>query len=268
MNILIIEDEKRAANHLVRLLGKVAPQAQVVARVESVKEALAWLHGKGASDDSGAARTPNFEHETPAVSLILSDIQLADGLSFEIFNEWEPTCPIIFTTAYDNYAIKAFETNGIDYLLKPVSEERLAKALDKLAQFKPNPSLEALLALTQLAPTPTTYKKRFMIKVGTEIKSIPVTDIKAFFSYEKATYALTSNGRKHLLDQPLDQLEPRLDPANYFRINRKYLVSHEAIANIYAHSNSRLKLRIPGLEDHEVIVARERVGRFKEWLDA
>ncbi len=252
MNILIIEDEKRAANHLARVLGKVAPHAQVVGRVESVQEALAWLQGSSPSQ----------------LDLILSDIQLADGISFEIYKEWEPTCPIIFTTAYDNYAIQAFETNGIDYLLKPVSEERLAKALEKLAQLKPNPSLEALLALAKLTPTETTYKQRFMIKVGNEIKSIPVAEIGVFFSFEKATYALTTAGRKHLLDQPLDQLEPQLDPKQYFRINRKYLVSHASIANIYAHSNSRLKLRVVGLEDHEVIVARERVGGFKDWLDA
>ncbi|MEM7040335.1 MAG: LytTR family DNA-binding domain-containing protein [Bacteroidota bacterium] len=250
MKILIIEDESRAANHLVRILSKVAPQAEVVARIESVKESLEWL--------SANSNLPD---------LILSDIQLADGLSFEVFSEHKTSCPIIFTTAYDHYAIEAFETNGIDYLLKPVSEARLQKALAKLENFKPNLSLEKILALAQSTTNQASYKTRFMIKVGTEIKSIPVEEIGVFFSYEKATYALVDSGRKHLLDKPLDQLEPRLDPAVFFRINRKYLASHAAISNIYTHSNSRLKLRIKGLEDHDVIVARERVSDFKEWLD-
>lgn len=250
MRILIIEDENRAANHLQRVLRKVEPQAQVLAQVESVKEALEWL-----------------KTNAEPLDLILSDIQLADGLSFDIFVEWQPACPIIFITAFDHYAIKAFETNGIDYLLKPVGEDRLRKALDKLAQLKPNLPIEAILALSQAQSNTASYKSRIMVKVGTEIKSIPVAEIGVFFSFEKATYALSTTGRKHLLDQALDQLEPRLDPAVFFRINRKYLVSHAAISNIYAHSNSRLKLRVAGLEDHDMIVARERVVSFKEWLD-
>lgn len=250
MKILIIEDEYRAANHLVRILGKVAPGAEVMARLESVEDSLAWLAEHGDQLD-----------------LILSDIQLADGLSFEIFAASTINCPIIFTTAFDNYAIKAFETNGIDYLLKPVSEERLRKALDKVEKLKPAVPLEAILALAKSSPNQRTYKSRFLVKVGTEIKSIPVEEIRAFFSFEKATYALTVDGRKHLLDQPLDQLEPRVDPATFFRISRKYLVSHSGISKIFAHSNSRLKLLIGGLEDHDIIVARERVSGFKEWLD-
>lgn len=250
MRVLVIEDEKRAANHLVRVLKKVEPQVQVMARIESVKEALAWL-----------------EAHSSALDLIFSDIQLADGLSFEVFAAYEVDCPIIFTTAFDHYAVKAFETNGIDYLLKPVGEERLRKALDKVESLKPSIPVEALLALARGQGEAKSYKSRFMVKVGNEIKSIPVAEIGLFFSFEKATYALSRTGRRHLLDQTLDQVEGKTDPAIFFRINRKYLVSHDAISNIYAHSNSRLKLRVPGLEDHEIIVARERVPGFKEWLD-
>lgn len=250
MKILIIEDEYRAANHLVRILGKVAPAAEVMARLESVEDSVAWLGEQG-----------------DQIDLILSDIQLADGLSFEIFAACTISCPIIFTTAFDNYAIKAFETNGIDYLLKPVSEDRLRKALDKVEKLQPAIPLEAIMALAKSNPNQPAYKSRFMVKVGMEIKSIPVEEIKAFFSFEKATYALTEDGRKHLLDQPLDQLEPRVNPATFFRISRKYLIAHSAISKIFAHSNSRLKLLITGLDDHDIIVARERVSGFKEWLD-
>lgn len=248
MKILIIEDEARAASHLERLLSKVAPEMEVVARLESVRDAVAFLTGK------------------PELGLIFSDIQLADGLSFEIYQQVKVSCPIIFTTAWDHYAIEAFNTNGIDYLLKPIEEERLLKAIEKARQFTPGPLLERILALSAAKPAHS-YKSRFLVKVGDKIKSIPVEEITAFYSFEKATYLFTCDKFSYAIDFALDQLETMLNPNRYFRINRKFLVSLEACSNITAWSNSRLKLRIDGLEDQEIIVARERVQEFKEWLD-
>ena len=248
MKVLIIEDEARAASHLERLLTKVAPEMEVVARLESVRDAVAFLSGK------------------PDLNLIFSDIQLADGLSFEIYQQVKINCPIIFTTAWDHYAIEAFNTNGIDYLLKPIEEERLLKSIEKARQFSPGPLLEKILAMSAAKPTHT-YKSRFLVKVGDKIKSIPVEEITAFYSLEKATYLFTREKRSYDIDFALDHLETTLNPERYFRINRKFMVSLEACSNITAWSNSRLKLRIDGLEDQEIIVARERVQEFKEWLD-
>ena len=248
MKVLIIEDEARAANHLERLLKKVAPEMEVIARIESVRDAVTFLSGK------------------PEIGLIFSDIQLADGLSFEIYKKVKVDCPIIFTTAWDHYAIEAFNTNGIDYLLKPIEEERLIKAIEKARQFSPMPLLEKLLAMAGARP-PKSYKSRFLVKVGEKIKSIPVEEIRAFYSLEKATYLFTNEKRSYCIDFALDQLETILDPETFFRISRKFIVTLDACTNITAWSNSRLKLRIEGLEDQEIIVARERVQDFREWLD-
>lgn len=246
--VLIIEDEARAASHLERLLAKVAPEMEVVARLESVRDAVAYFAGN------------------PELGLIFSDIQLADGLSFEIFQQVKVNCPIIFTTAWDHYAIEAFNTNGIDYLLKPIEEERLLKAIEKARQFTPGPLLEKILAMSVTKPTQS-YKSRFLVKVGEKIKSIPVEEITAFYSLEKATYLFTHDKRSYAIDFALDHLETIVNPERYFRINRKFMLSLETCSNITAWSNSRLKLKIDGLEDQEIIVARERVQEFKEWLD-
>jgi DNA-binding LytR/AlgR family response regulator len=248
MKVLIIEDEVRAANHLERLLKKAAPEMEVIARLESVRNAVEFLSSK------------------PEVGLIFSDIQLADGLSFEIYKKVKVDCPIIFTTAWDHYAIEAFNTNGIDYLLKPIEEERLIKAIEKARQFSPLPMLEKILAMAGTRPAKS-YKSRFLVKVGEKIKSIPVEEIRAFYSLEKATYLFTSEKRSYCIDFALDQLETMLDPDVFFRINRKFIVTIEACVNITAWSNSRLKLRMEGLDDQEVIVARERVQDFRDWLD-
>lgn len=248
MKVLIIEDEARAASHLERLLTKVAPEMEVIARLESVRDALAFLSGK------------------PELGLVFSDIQLADGLSFEIYQQVKVNCPIIFTTAWDHYAIEAFNTNGIDYLLKPIEENRLLKAIEKVRQFSPGPLLEKILAMSATKPAHS-HKSRFLVKVGDKIKSIPIEEITAFYSLEKATYLFTHEKRSYDIDFALDHLETLLDPERFFRINRKFMVGLEACANITAWSNSRLKLRIDGLENQEIIVARERVQEFKAWLD-
>lgn len=248
MNVIILEDETRAANYLERLILKVAPEMKVVAKLESIRDAVPFL-------------TTHAD-----IDLIFSDVQLADGLSFEIFGQAQVKCPIIFTTAYDHYAIEAFKTNGIDYLLKPVDEERLRKAIEKVKQFSPSLLLGKLLSFTNVSVTKT-YKSRFMVKVGDKIKSIPIEEILAFYSLEKATYLHTTSNRDYCIDYSVDQLEALVDPGTCFRINRKYIVSIHACNNILAWSNSRLRLKIEGINDDDIIVARERVQEFKEWLD-
>jgi DNA-binding LytR/AlgR family response regulator len=248
MNSLIFEDETRAANHLERVLLKVAPEMKVIARIESVRDGIRFLQTNTEPD------------------LIFSDIQLADGLSFEIYKQVSVRCPIIFTTAYDHYAIEAFQTNGIDYLLKPIEEERLQKAIEKARHFSPGIVLEKLLAINR--PTSEkVYKSRFMVKVGDKIKSIPADEILAFYSQEKASFIRTTDAHTYCIDYALDQLEPMLDPEKYFRINRKYIVAIGACTNILAWTNSRLRLKIDGIDDPDIIVARERVQEFKMWLD-
>jgi DNA-binding LytR/AlgR family response regulator len=248
MNVIILEDETRAANLLERLIQKVAPEMQVIAKLESVRDAVPFLTAH--SD----------------IELIFSDVQLADGLSFEIFGQVQVKCPIIFTTAYDHYAIEAFKTNGIDYLLKPVEEERLRRAIEKTKLFSPSFALEKFLLLGN-AVSAKTYKTRFMVKVGDKIKSIPIEEVLAFYSLEKATYIHTTNNRNYCIDYSIDQLETILDPALCFRINRKYIVSIQACTQILAWTNSRLCLKIDGIKDDDIIVARERVSDFKAWLD-
>lgn len=248
MRIIILEDETRAASYLERLLAKVAPNMVVIARLESVREGVKYLLNN------------------PEPELIFSDIQLADGLSFEIYNQVTVHCPIIFTTAYDHYAIEAFNTNGIDYLLKPIEEERLTQAIEKAKHFSPGLVLEKILAINK-NDAGKIYKSRFMVKLGDKIKSVPIEDILVFYSQEKASYIRTRDAHNYCIDYALDQLEPMLDTEKYFRINRKYIVSINACTNILAWTNSRLRLKIDGLDDSDIIVARERVQEFKNWLD-
>lgn len=248
MKVIILEDETRAANLLERCLAKVAPEMCVLAKIESVRDGVKYLQ------------------TNPEPDLIFSDIQLADGLSFEIYKQVAVHCPIIFTTAYDHYAIDAFQTNGIDYLLKPIEEERLRQAIEKAKRFSPGLTLEKLFPI--LNPTSEkVYKSRFMVKVGEKIKSIPVEEILVFFSQEKASFIRTRDAHTFCIDYALDQLETMLDPERYFRINRKYMVSIDACTNILAWTNSRLRLKIEGIDAPDIIVARERVAEFKMWLD-
>jgi len=249
MKVIILEDENRAVNHLLRLIRRVAPEIEVIRTFETVRESIAFLE------------------QEPPVELILSDVQLADGLSFEIFSRVRVQCPIIFTTAYDTYAIEAFNTNGIDYLLKPIEEERLKRALDKAQQFTSNVGLESLLG-HKPNPENTRTKSRFMVKVGEKIRTIMVEDILAFYSFEKTTYLHTRAHRDYIIDYSLEDLENMLDQRMFFKINRKYIVSIEACSQIIAWSNSRLKIDIDGIDDQKIVVARERVYAFKRWLDS
>jgi len=248
MKVLIIEDESRAASRIEKQLLSIDSSIEIVSVLESVKEAIPFL-------------------KTASLDLIFSDIQLADGLSFEIYKEVELNCPIIFTTAYDQYAIEAFDTNGIDYLLKPIDIERLEKSLAKFKQLNHSATkVDIQSLLNQFKPETKNYKSRFMIKVGEKIKTIKVEDVNAFYSEHKGTYLLTNAGRNYVLDSPLEHVASQLDPKTFFKISRKIVVNINAISEIIAHSNSRLKLKIPHLELDEVIVAREKVNDFKAWI--
>lgn len=252
MKVLLIEDEPPAANRLKSLIKKVNPASEFVGIVDSVKSAISWFKN----------------NQTP--DLIFMDVQLADGISFEIFEKVELTSPIIFTTAYDQYAIKAFKVNSIDYLLKPIDEQDLTAAINKFNSFSQVNQVQSL-AINRLSDAmrmlTKKYKERFVTKVGEHLKFIDVSDILYFFSSEKITFCKAGDGKKHILDFTMDQVELMVDPALFFRINRKYIVSINSIADMISHSNSRIKLILKLSDDSDVIVARERVNDFKNWLD-
>ncbi|WP_189605072.1 LytR/AlgR family response regulator transcription factor [Salinimicrobium marinum] len=248
MEVLIIEDEKPSARRLQRMLGKL--DMKVVSTLHSVEEAISWF----------------LKNEHP--DLIFLDIQLSDGLSFEIFENVEVKSSIIFTTAYDEYALKAFKLNSVDYLLKPIDDEELEAALNKFREnwkagnegFDVN-NLKSLLNLS------SEYKKRFTIQVGQYLKLINVEDISCFYSENKGTYLLSVNGRCYLMDSSLDKLEPELDPKMFYRVNRKFIVRLSDISEIITYSNQRLEVKLKHYKEQQIIVSRERVKSFKEWLE-
>jgi DNA-binding LytR/AlgR family response regulator len=253
MNILIIEDEPQAEKRLRSLLAELLPEGKVIACIDSVKKAV------------------EFFSANPSPDLTLMDIQLADGISFEIFNQTEVKAPVIFITAYDEYALKAFKVNSIDYILKPVDKDELRQALSKLkAQHdKQAPVSPEMLGNIQEVVRLLTrkYKSRFMIKVGEHLKTIEVGAIQYFYSQDRTTFCATTDNRKLILDYTLEELEEMVDPHVFFRINRKYMVSPSAINDIIQFTNSRLKLVLKNSTATDVIVAREKVQEFKSWLD-
>lgn len=252
MNVLIIEDEPLAAQRLETLVGEILPAAKVIDKIDSVKKSVQWL-----------------QKNTPP-DLILMDIQLADGLSFQIFEQAEVKSPVIFTTAYDEYALKAFKVNSIDYILKPVDKTELAAALKKLDGLKnAQPSQETLMqSITQAMSMLTKkYKERFVIKVGEHLKTVEVKNILYFYSSDKTTFCHATDNRNHILDFTLEQLEALVNPDDFFRVNRKYLVRGDSIQDIISYTNSRLRLVLKNSTDNDVIVARERVAEFRQWLD-
>ncbi len=248
---LIVEDEILAAKRLQRLLQEVEAGIEVLAVLDSVKEAARWL----------------ATNEPP--DLVFMDIQLGDGLSFEIFDIVEVTCPVIFITAYNQYALEAFKVHSIAYLVKPVSAEDLQQALAKYDALDKMFSKSAQRKQVQQmqAEFTTGYKQRFLVKVGMHIKSVPVSEVAFFFSRHKATFLKTFAGEKYLLDYTLEQLTTMLDPQQFFRINRQYIVNLAAITEMVSIANSRIEVHLRQAEDNQVIVSRERVAAFKQWLD-
>ena len=250
MNIIIIEDEKPAARLLQRKLEKIGFSVQTL--LHSVEESIYW-----------------FEKNTHP-DLIFLDIQLSDGLSFEIFDKIEIKSPIIFTTAYDEYALRAFKLNSIDYLLKPIDEDELEIAINKFQnQFQKNAvanlDFEAIKRML-VNPVQKEYKTRFSVKIGNQIKVILIDEIECFYSENKGTYMHTIDNRDYLLDISLEQLETELSPEFFYRISRKFIIPLQSIKEIQVHTNSRLKVILPTYKEDEVIVAREKVSDFKNWI--
>jgi len=250
MNVIIIEDEKPAARLLQRKLQKIGIEAGTM--LHSVEEAIEWF-------DS---------NEHPDLSFL--DIQLSDGLSFEIFEAVSINSAVIFTTAYDEYALRAFKLNSIDYLLKPIDEDDLVTAVNKYKERLPKQQNMAFdfdqIKRMLVNPAEKTYKKRFTIKMGQHLKMVNIDDAECFYSENKGTYIRTVDGRDYLLETTLEQLENELDPKQFFRVSRKFIVSINAIKDIVMYTNSRLKVILPTYKGDEVIVSRERVNDFREWL--
>ena len=254
MTTIIIEDEKPAARLLQRKLEKL--QINVTVLLHSVEEAIEWFSNH------------------PHPDLIFLDIQLSDGLSFAIFEAVEIKSAIIFTTAYDEYALRAFKLNSIDYLLKPIDEDDLEIAVNKYKSRVPekapeNPSLALdFEAIKRMLTNPfeKNYKKRFSLKIGQHLKVISVDEIECFYSENKGTYLHTFDNRDYLLETTLEVLEQELDPAAFYRISRKFIIPLKAIKEIVVYSNSRLKIILPTYKAEEVIVSREKVADFKNWI--
>ncbi|WP_119792474.1 LytR/AlgR family response regulator transcription factor [Flavobacterium anhuiense] len=254
MITLIIEDEKPAARLLQRKLEKL--DVTVETMLHSVEESVQW-----------------FENN-PHPDLIFLDIQLSDGLSFEIFEKIDIKSAIIFTTAYDEYALKAFKLNSIDYLLKPIDEDDLETAVSKFKLRLPKAATESsnlqldFEQIRQMLSNPfeKTYKKRFTVKIGQHLKVITTEEIECFFSENKGTYIHTYDNRDYLIDSTLEILEQELDKKDFFRVSRKFIVPLKAIKEIQVYTNSRLKVILPSYKDDEVIVSREKVQDFKAWL--
>ncbi len=253
MKILIIEDEKLAAEKLANLLQQVQPAAEVLSIQDSIDGSVAWLKENGCPD------------------LVISDIHLIDGLSFNIFAQVKMSCPIIFATAYEKYAIQAFEVNSIDYLLKPIQKDRLEQALNKYSKITKAPSQNQSELYQQfqklLSDKNKNYKARFLCKLGNKIKSIPAQNIAYFYSKDKMTFLVDHNGQRLPVNNTLDEIDKMLDPDHFFRINRKYIAHFDAISEIHPYFKGRLKLKLQPTVEDDIVVSTEKSPVFKAWLD-
>lgn len=243
MNVAIIEDEHLAALELEQALAEVAPDVEVIARLNSVRESVEWL-------------------ATNAVDLLFMDIHLGDGQSFDIFQQVRITVPVIFITAYDEYALKAFKYQGVDYLLKPFERDELRQALEKVRSFaspvESNPVASVAL-----------YQERFLITLGSRMKSVAVDDVAYFMADGKYLLLFTRDGQSYILDSTISAIESKLNPARFFKINRKFIISFPSIQEMVRYSNSRVRVVLSPLppEGVEVIVSADRIQDFKRWLN-
>ena len=251
MNILILEDEKAAAQRLRQLVAEVVPSAHILAVLETVKEAVKWLRDNGHTPD-----------------IILSDIQLADGLSFEVMEQAQVKTPVIFTTAYDAYTLRAFKLNSIDYLLKPVDKEELQTAFDKYTNLKPaHAGIDFGQLLQQLQQGSPSYKSRFLVKQGDRLNYVPAAEAAYMRADDKVIFLHSTQGQKYIIDDTLDELDKVLDPHLFFRINRSYIAHIQSIGRIHTHFNGRLKIELHHCDDNDIFVSRQRVSDFKQWLN-
>ena len=256
MNILIVEDEELAVKKLQKTLASVESEATVVGVTESIESTVSWLESN------------------PAPDLILMDIELADGQSFEIFNRYDVRSAVVFTTSYDEYALKAFKVNSIDYLLKPIQQEELSLALNKYRQIKslynqpaaPEFNMESLVRELKQKLQPKEFRKRFLVKHAQKLVSIEIEEIAYFFSDGRLNFFKTYDNRKFVVDYTMDELEDMLDPDQYFRISRSFYISVESVDQIHEYFGNRLILHLKPALDKEAIVSREKVSEFKKWM--
>ncbi len=252
MKILIVEDEELAVKKLQKTLAAIDPSADVVGVTDSIKGTVEWLQ------------------ESSAPDLILMDIELCDGQSFEIFNLADVKSPVIFTTSYDEYALKAFKVNSVDYLLKPIQKDELQAALNKYKKLKESKSndinLDSLVKELQQKLQPKDYRKRFLVKLAQKLVSIEVDDICYFYSDGRLNFFKTKDNKKFVVDYTMDELEGMLDPAKYFRISRSFYVSIDSVEKIDDYFGNRVILGLQPVVDKEAIVSREKVTEFKKWM--
>lgn len=257
MNILIIEDEPLGAETLEEYIKDIDPAATVAGIKDSIKSSVEWLQNN------------------PAPDIILMDIELADGQSFEIFNLVKITSAVIFTTSYDEYALKAFKVNSIDYLLKPIKKNDLKRAIDKYREMKQlfagnttssGMSIESLLNDLRLQQAKT-HRSRFLVKQGQRLVSVEVDDIAYFFAEGRLSYFCTWNKNKYVVDYTMEELENMLDTQIFFRANRGYIIHIKSVMQIHNYFNGKLKLEIkPAVEKDDVVISREKAGIFKDWM--
>lgn len=248
MNVVIVEDEVLSQEHLERLILQCLPEARIVAKLDSVKGCQAF-----------------FAHSS-AIDLIFMDIHLADGNSMDFLREFPLSIPIIFTTAFDQYALTAFKVNAIDYLLKPIDRTELDAAIQKHQRLTSQQHSELLENIRLLAKG-NAYKNRFMVKLGDSLSSIKTEEVHHFISEDGMVFLVQINGKRYPLDYNLDQLDQLIDPTQFFRINRKIIIRLDVILKVGSYFNSRLKIHAPHLSEDEAIVSRERVNGFKDWFN-
>lgn len=250
MKVLIVEDEELAVKKLQKMLAAVEPDIEIVGVAESIKSAVNWF-GENAPPD-----------------LVLMDIELADGQSFEIFNRVTVSSPVIFTTSYDEFALKAFKVNSVDYLLKPIQKEELEAALQKFKKLKAAPAvnMDNLVKELQEKLQPKEYRKRFLVKHAQKLVSVEVTDIAYFYSDGRLNFFKTNDNRKFVVDYTMDELADMLSPEQFFRISRAFYVSINCIERIDDYFGNRLILGLKPAVDKEALVSREKVTDFKKWM--
>lgn len=251
MRILIIEDELPAARRIEQLIRQQRPQVEILAVIDSISEAVKWFA------------------QNPAPELILMDIHLADGLSFDIFQSIKIQSMVIFTTAYDQYAIRAFKVNSIDYLLKPIDALELKNALDKYDQVRGNTVSFDYSMLNGMLDSlkNRNYRERFLVKFGNAFTYIQAQEMRFCYAEDSLVFTRLADGKKYSLDHTLEQLEQLLNPTHFFRINRKILLHIDAVDKIHPYFNNRLKLELQPSPGFEIVVSRERVQDFKNWID-
>lgn len=250
MNILVVENEHPAADKIIRLLKKVDKSIVVMDVIETVEEAI------------------NRLQERPQPDLILMDIQLDDGLCFEIFDTVNVDIPVIFTTAYDEYTLKAFKVNSIDYLLKPVDEESLRSAINKYKKLNADKDPFRRDFRQLIHEFRNQYKSRFLIRIGDKFRSVPAGEISHFHITERSVFLSDHHGKDYGIDYSLEQLQEILDPRKFFRINRECIVNIDSIALMYSYSSSRMQLTLKGREQNDLfVVSRDKVADFKKWVD-